>query len=247
MFEHVADLKPLRGSIAFNIEPDSLYTITNTTGQSRGTAAPPPQVPFPLPYSDDFESGRAGAAPKFLSDQDGAFEIHPCRGRKGNCLEQMITTIPIPWSPLPDPFTIAGDEDRKDYEVSADAEIPLAGTATIFGRIDSADVFRDHKALYPSGYGLLLKSNGDWSLVSTAYGETTRELAHGEIEQQPGEWHHLMLRFSGPLIDAFIDRRHLTSIADSSHTHGMFSLGSNWTEVMFDNLRVNPVNGSGTR
>lgn len=243
-FEHVSDMNPAHGSIALTIEPDSLYTITNTTGQGKGTATAPQQAPFPLPYGDDFESGREGAGPKFLSDQDGAFEIHPCRGRKGNCLEQVITTVPIPWSPLPDPFTLAGDEDRKDYEISADAQIPLGGIATIFGRIDSADVFREHKAVYPSGYGLLLKSNGDWSLISSAYGQSIRELAHGQINQKPEQWHHLMLRFIGPSIDALIDGQQLTSIADSSHAHGMFSLGSNWTEVLFDNLRVDPVNGS---
>ena len=240
-FEHVSDLKPVKGAIELTLDPDSLYTVTNTTGQGKGTAAPPPAAAFPLPYSEDFDSTPAGGTPKFLSDQDGAFEVLPCEGRKGNCLEQVITTIPIPWSPLPDPFTLAGDEERKDYQVSADTLVPLAGTATIFGRIDSADVFREHKALYPSGYGLLLKSSGDWRLVSTAYGQSIRELAHGDIEQQPDQWHHLMLRFSGPTVEAFIDGKALASVADSAHTHGMFSIGSNWTRVMFDNLKVDAV------
>ncbi len=240
-FEHVSDLKPVKGAIELTLDPDSLYTVTNTAGQGKGTAAPPPAAAFPLPYTEDFESTPAGGTPKFLSDQDGAFEVHPCEGRKGRCLEQVITTIPIPWGPLPDPFTLAGDEERKDYQISADALIPLAGTATIFGRIDSANVFSEHKALYPSGYGLLLKSNGDWSLISTAYQQQVRELAHGDIEQQPGKWHNLVLRFSGSNIEALIDGRQLASIADSTHTHGMFSVGSSWTRVMFDNLKVNPV------
>ena len=97
--------------------------------------------------------------------------MHTCRLRTGHCLEQVIPVVPIPWGPLPDPFTLAGDEQWTDYEVSTEVEIPLAGVGTLFGRIDSADVFRDGRAMYPSGYGLLLKSNGEWRLVSTATGE----------------------------------------------------------------------------
>lgn len=240
-FEHVADLKPAKDVLILTLDPDSLYSLTNTTGQGKGTVMPPPPAAFPMPYADDFESTAEGKSPKYLSDQDGAFEAHPCRFRAGNCLEQVITVIPIPWGPLPDPFTLAGDEQWKDYEVSADLEIPNTGVGTLFGRIDSADVFRDGKALYPSGYGLLLKSSGAWSLLSTAYGRSPVELAHGEIDQKPNQWHRLELRFEGTSIVALIDGQRVAGVADSTHSHGMFSLGSNWTRVQFDNLKVEPA------
>lgn len=240
-FDHIADLKPVGNAVTLTIDPDSLYTLTNTTGQGKGTATPPPAAPFPLPYTDDFESTNTGHSPKYLADQDGAFEVHPCRLRSGKCLEQVITTVPIPWGPLPNPFTIAGDVHWKDYSASADVEIPNTGLATLFGRIDSANVFRDGKKLYPSGYGLLLKSNGDWQLISTSYNENNIVLAKGEIQQRPNEWHHVELRFDGSTIEAFIDGARVAKVADSSHTHGMFSLGSNWTKVEFDNLKVEPL------
>lgn len=246
-FVHVAELKPVDHSLTLTVDPDSLYTLTNTSGQGKGDAVPPHPANFPMPYSDDFESTAAGRAPKYLSDQDGAFEVHTCRQRTGNCLEQVITDVPIPWGPLPDPFTLAGDEQWKDYQVSADVEIPLAGVGTLFGRIDSADVFRDGRALYPSGYGLLMTSSGEWRLVSTAYGRPMMELAHGEVDQKPKQWHRLQLRFEGGSITAFIDGQQVAGISDSTHGHGMFSLGSNWTRVQFDDLKVEPVEPQSAR
>lgn len=240
-FEHMADLKPVNNSLTLTLDPDSLYSLTNTTGPGKGTATPPPDAGFPMPYSDDFESTPEGKSPKYLSDQDGAFEVHPCRLRSGNCLEQVITVLPIPWGPLPDPFTLTGDEESRDYELSSDVEVPNAGVATLFGRIDSADVFTNRGSVYPNGYGLLLKSNGDWSLISTAKGRGPLELAHGTIEQEPNQWHRVALRFEGKSIRAMIDGQSVAEVADSTHAHGMFSLGSNWTQVQFDNLRVEPL------
>jgi hypothetical protein len=244
-FEHVADLKPVHGSATVTIEPDSLYSLTNTTGQGKGAAVPPAPKAFPSPYHEDFESGTRGRAVRFLSDQDGAFEVQPCRSRSGKCLEQVITSIPIPWGPLPDPFTLAGDVNARDYEISADAQIPDAGIATLFARIDSANAFADGKAIYPSGYGLVLKSNGQWRLISTAYKRGDVELASGVIKDTSAPWHRMRLRLHGTSIDIYIDDRHLGEVADSSHAHGMFSIGSNWSRVQFDNLAVEPIPGAG--
>ena len=77
-FEHVADATPVGGKMSYTLDPDSLYTFTTTTGQGRGTAKPPAAAAFPLPYADNFEDTEVARAPRFLSDQDGAFEAHPC-------------------------------------------------------------------------------------------------------------------------------------------------------------------------
>jgi hypothetical protein len=42
------------------------------------------------------------------------FEAAKCVGRSGRCLEQVITQNPIPWGPLPDPWSLAGDIGRTD-------------------------------------------------------------------------------------------------------------------------------------
>jgi hypothetical protein len=237
-FSHVSDLKITHGSFTLEIQPDSLYTVTTTIGQGKGKAAPPPSAPFPLPYSDDFDSDAHGKAAPYLADQDGAFEVQPCRLRSGSCLTQVVTVVPIPWAPLPDPFTLAGDSNWTDYKVMTDVQIPDAGIATLFGRIDSANVFSDGKSLYPSGYGLILGSNGLWRLISTAYKRKDIVLASGDIPEMSGQWHHLELSFESTSIRVAIDGQRITDVSSSSHAHGMFSLGSDWTQVQFDNLTI---------
>lgn len=167
-FVKVADVTPRDASFAYSFEPDSIYSLTTTTGQGRGRAVPPPPAPFPTPYREDFERTAVNRAPRFLADQDGAFEAHPCVGRKGQCLEQVIVQKPVPWGPLPDPFTLAGDAQWTDYRLAADVRFLDAGPVTVMGRIDSADVFQDGKAQWPSGYILSVATDHKWTLRSCA-------------------------------------------------------------------------------
>jgi hypothetical protein len=239
-FDHVADVVPTDGKFDYIFDPDSLYSLTTTTGQGKGTAVPPPAAPFPMPYADDFEQTPIGRAPKYLADQDGAFEAHPCQGRNGRCLEQVITEVPVPWGPEPDPFTLAGDANWTDYAVSADAHFLSDAPAAVIGRIDSSDVFQDGRALWPSGYLLLLKPDGVWQLLSAQYKRPTVTLASGTAKIDRTQWHHLELRFHGNQIEALLDGASLAAVHDTAHTHGMFALGTGWNRIQFDSLHVSP-------
>ena len=239
-FEHVAIIKPANDTFQYTFEPDSLYSLTTTTGQGKGMAQPPAAAAFPFPYADDFEKTPLKHTPKYLSDQDGAFEVQPCDGRRGQCLEQMISTKPIPWGPLPDPFTLAGNEDSIDYSVVADVHFLSASPAALMGRIDSADVFQDGKARWPSAYVLRVKPDGAWELLSTEFKKPVTNLASGSVALDRGRWHHLELRFLGKRIVASLDGAQLASVENTAHTHGMFALGTEWDHIQFDNLRVAP-------
>jgi hypothetical protein len=239
-FEKVADVDATNGQFTYTFAPHALYSITNTTGQGKGQATPPPAKSFPFPYRDDFEDTPLARTPKYLSDQDGAFEVHPCRERNGRCLEQMIQQRPIPWAPLPDPFTLAGDASWTDYELAVDVLIPRFSAATLIGRIDSANVFRDHNAIYPSGYVLKVNADGHWELLSAQYKEPSKTLANGDVGDLSRSWHHLELKFHGRSVRAYLDSHELSSVTDDSHTSGMVALGSDWTSVEFDNLVVAP-------
>ena len=237
-FEHVADVPVRDGKFSYTFDPDSLYSLTTTTGQHKGTAQPPAAAPFPLPYKKSFESTQLDRSPKFLADQDGAFEVRKCEGRSGQCLEQLITDRPIPWGPLPDPWTMAGNADWADYKVGADVRIDGTGSAMVIGRIDSAKVFADQQARLPSGYALRLHSDGVWELVSTAYHRPTRTLAQGKASTASGEWHHLELVFQGEKIEANLDGKALATVQDATHKKGMIGIGSEWNRAQFDNLAV---------
>ena len=239
-FEHVADIEPASSAFAYTFDPDSLYSLTTTTGQGKGSAQPPAAAPFPLPYHDNFDTTPLARAPKFLSDQDGAFEVHPCAGRAGRCLEQVVATPPIPWGPLPDPFTLAGDAAWTDYSVSADVRFLSDSSATVMGRIDSADVFQDGHARWPSGYVFRVQPSGAWQLLSTEYRKPVVTLASGVVHLDRARWHRLTLRFHGKRIVAMLDDAQLAAVDDALHAHGMFALGSEWGRIQFDNLRVGP-------
>ena len=155
-----------------------------------------------MPYGDNFEGVSAGHSPKYLSDQDGAFEAHACKGRGGQCLEQVITTKPVPWGPLPDPFTMAGDAGWKDYTVAADVHFLSGSPATLMARIDSADVFQDGKARWPSGYVLSVEPSGAWRLVSAAFKKPVVVLGTGTAHGDAAAWHHVELRVHGQQIEA---------------------------------------------
>jgi hypothetical protein len=239
-FEHVGDVQPVDGVFHYTVDPDSLYTFTTTIGQGRGSAVPPPAKPFPLPYSDDFETTRIARAPRYLSDQDGAFEVHPCQQRKGRCLEQVITVKPTPWFPLPDPFTLAGDAHWSDYRIAVDFLFTGDGPVTLMGRIDNADVFKDAKAPWPSGYVFSLDPSGTWRLATAVYKTPTRDLAKGSAPLLKSKWHHAELAFQRETISVSLDGTILADAKDNSHPKGMFALGTEWNRAQFDNLTLSP-------
>ncbi len=236
-FEHVADLMPRNGKFSYSFDPDSLYSLTTTTGQGKGSAQPPPAASFPFPYKENFESTPLNRSPMYLSDQDGAFEVHPCIHRRGRCLEQVITTVPIPWGPLPDPWTLAGNEDWTDYRISSDV-LFSGGPVTVMGRIDSTDVFAQQKARWPSGYIFRLSPDGHWSLFSAKYKMPIHTLASGTTKLNPKKWHLVELTFQGSRIDVSLDHHQVSTVTDTSHTHGMIGVGTGWNRAQFDNIAV---------
>jgi|SRR5579862_693612 len=239
-FEHVADCDVVNGVFEYTFDPDSLYSLTTTVGQGKGTAEPPPAKGFPLPYAEDFEETAMGRTPKYLADQDGAFEVKPCAGRPGRCLEQVIVEKPIAWGPLPDPFTLAGDENWSDYTVSTEVRFLSDSPATIMGRIDSSDVFQDDKARWPSGYVLRVYPTGAWELISSAFKQPVATFAAGSVELDKTKWHQISLSFHGTTVTAAIDGKTAASVESAAHSHGMFGVGTEWGKAQFDNLRVEP-------
>ncbi len=237
-FEHIGDVLPEDGEFSYTFDPDSLYSLTTTTGQHRGAAAPPKAAHFPFPWHASFQQVPVHGAAPYLSDQDGAFEVLPCVQGKGFCLEQVITERPIPWSGRPDPWTLAGDEQWTDYRLRSEVHFLGQGEIRLLGRIDSANVFADEKAQYPSGYVFRLEATGRWALLRTAYKQATVSLARGVLPIDTRRWHAMTLSFQGKRISASLDGKSLASVTDSAHTHGMVGIGTGWNRAQFDHLSV---------
>jgi len=238
-FEHVASLTPVHGKFEYTFDPDALYSLTTTSGQGKGLDQPPPATPFPLPYKDDFEQTPIGHAPRYLSDQDGAFEVRHCVGRPSRCLEQVVEAKPIAWDAVPDPYTLAGDAQWQDYSVAADVRFLSSASARLMGRIDSANDWEDNgKSPLPSGYLLSLRPGGEWELSSVSFHNPVATLASGSAAIDRQQWHRLKLEFHSRLIVASLDGRQIASVEDPAHARGMIALGTEWGRIQFDDLQV---------
>ena len=211
------------------LEPDSVYTLTTTTGQQKGSfGTPPARKPFPFPFSDDFESYKPGETPRFFSDQKGTFEVYQWP-KGGRCLAQVVPEQGILWYDnwLLKPHTLFGDPNWQDCTLEAD--VLLAG-----GDVEIGGRYADRDKL---GYRWILTRDGRWQL-NWQYST----LAAGQIVKfDPTAWHHLRLEMKGTLLTGSVDGKKLASVTDHSRAAGMACLASTYDQNLFDNVRVGPV------
>jgi O-glycosyl hydrolase len=244
-FAQQASITPTNGAYSLTVQPGYIYTLTTTTGQGKGTAASPAQSTLALPYSDSFDSDTADQQPRYLSQQQGAFEVEPCAGgRAGQCVQQQAAIQPIEWDGNSNPYTVGGNLSWANYTVSADALIAQAGAVQLLGRVGTQHSFG------PAGineYYLQLSNTGAWSIVRNNTSDTLTTLASGTVTAPgTGTWHHLALTFNGAAISAAIDGTTVAAVTDSTYHSGMVGLGtSGYQTDQFDNLSVTLI-GSAT-
>jgi galactosylceramidase len=224
--------KPLSldgNSIEIELDPYAIYTLTSTTGQTKGAfGIPPKSKPFPFPYIESFDSYSSGETPRYFSDQKGTFEV--CQSLKGGlCLAQIVPQQGILWGNnwLLKPHTLFGDLNWEDYAI--EAEVLLAG-----GDVEVGGRYTKRSKL---GYRWILTSDGRW-VLNWQY--TT--LASGQIvDFKPLDWHHLRLVMKGKQISGFIDDKKLATVSDKAGLKGMSFIASTYDRNLFDNIHVKPV------
>jgi len=234
------DITATGGEFSLAVEPGHVYTVTTTTGQGKGAVAGAASGPFPLPYSDDFESYPTGRLAKYFSDMYGAFETARCGGgRTGTCLSQVVPAEPTAWKPTANrPFTILGDLDWSDYRVSADFRLEQPGAVDLIGRLTGMSGVDT-----PNSYVLRVSDTGAWSLLKTSGKQPDEVLASGIVSPLGvGTWHALSLEFRGASVGVRIDGTAAWTAADSSYSKGMVGLGTvGYALAQFDNFKVEPL------
>jgi len=249
-FIRQASIKPVNGVFTIVLDPESIYSISTTTGQKKGMYddIPTPKA-FPFPYLETFKEytypAQLGYLPHYLADIAGVFEIADCPIRKGKCLRQVIPIAPIAWAPEWLPYTLVGDKQWQDYEVSSDIYLNYGDSAGVMGRVN--DVGTGFGSI-PKGYFLKLDSDGQLRLVVVRGKKSKR--ATGDAEQQalfkasaqvmeygekelssvqlpniaPHQWHNVKLGFEGSTITGYVDGKPVLSVTDTLYTHGMAAL-----------------------
>ncbi|MGA1978694.1 MAG: galactosylceramidase [Bacteroidales bacterium] len=254
-FVKLDNITPVNGAFDITLEPQSIYSISTNTGQQKGSFSDiPHSKPFPFPYYDTFDEYKDpkifGYLPHYTADIDGVFEITERPNNKGKCLRQVVSDGAQSWAPEWMPYTIIGDRNWKDYEVSADVFLNKDGWAGVMGHVTSTG---NGWGCKPDGYYMNLSAEGTCSLYLLKQDEKDKEmgtmLATGIASISSDQWHNLMLRFSGKTITGFIDRIKILTANDSTFSEGMAGLvtgSENKTNniAWFDNLMIKPVQGT---
>jgi uncharacterized repeat protein (TIGR01451 family) len=240
-FVRQPDITPQDGHLTATLQPGYVYSFTTTNGQGKGTAAPPPETAWPLPYHDNFESYPADATPKYISDLGGTFATAPCQGgRSGMCLRQVVSTQPVQWNSVDNrPLTIVGDPANwHDYQVGVDAMLEQSGSVDLGGRVVNG----------VSGYHFIVRSTGQWTLQKVDSSGSPTTLASGTANFAVGTWHRLTLTMRQLEITAAFDGTPLATVSDQTYDTGQVSLGASaWQNAEFDNLVVTAAPGQASK
>ncbi|MFJ4675783.1 ricin-type beta-trefoil lectin domain protein [Kitasatospora sp. NPDC088783] len=243
-FLHTQDITPNNGAYSLTLQPGYVYTATTVAGGGKGTAAPPAAHALALPYSDTFDGYGNGAEAKYLSDMQGSFEVQPCTGRSGQCVQQMAPVKPIEWQDDSDSYALIGDTTWANYTVSSDVYLRGAGTTELIGRANTQQRPQSHM----NAYYLRIRDTGQWWIEKMYTDGSNHTLATGTTTALgTGKWHNLSLTFQDATISAKLDGAQFGSVTDNSFASGQAGLGiQGYRTDQFDNLSITPGTGGGT-
>jgi len=231
-FEPQADLRVRNNRFTIQLEGKSAYSITTTTGQTKGFYKVPENKPFPFPYHTDFEAECIGQLPKYFMDQAGVFEVQSREDGKGKCLKQMIDHQGIEWEVGQNPSveTILGDTTWTDYEVHANVYISEnTGAAKLMGRVMEMKRGGD----YPEGYVFVINTGNKWSLSAG-----NQVIASGNADFPAFVWQPVSMKFSGSIISVQVNNKEVVTLKNTRYTHGLAGLGSGYNYASFDDFEV---------
>lgn len=237
------DITPFNGSFTITLDAESIYSITTTTGQSKGAHVVPEQESFPVDYSDNFESyslTKAPLTPKYFCDNSGAFEIYQAHD-ESKCVRQMVDKDIIHWIPDSCAFTfVAQGTEWEDGEISSDVFVEENAFNGIgyAGIIARGSYDKASQANIPLGYRLNIYKNGTWKLQTKS-----NTLDSGIVDVNT--WHNLKLVCNKRNIKAYIDGRVVANINDHTYLLGAVGYTSGWNTSEFDNLNIkySPMKG----
>jgi galactosylceramidase len=221
------DLAASNGTWTMTLNPNCIYSLTTTIGQRRGSASSPPPAPFPLPYREDFERYTLNAAPRYLSDMGGGFEV-VARADSGKCLRQQVHRPGIDWAKASYAYSVIGDDRWNDIEVSADASfesLPEDAKASgerfigVLARWYPGATWIHFTTPYPAGYQFRIFDDDRWELT-TAH----KVIAQGQAAAPGSGWHKPALRCFGDQITATLDGKALAKVRDSTYQRGLVGI-----------------------
>lgn len=232
LFARQADVSVHDGAFMFLAEPEALYSLTTTSGQSKGDTVIPSAAPLSLPYQEDFSAYPAGRTPRYLSDFFGVFETAVAPdGRR--CLQQMALDAGIQWNKAAvEPVTIIGDPGWSDYELSCEVLLDFHRHADLYAGL--AEI-KEGKTP-PRGYVFKLEADGKWQLG--LHDPDYQELAAGKVALTSGQWCRMGLQLGREEIVVLINDKPVGRSDDRRFRTGFVGIGCGYEPVKFSGLSV---------
>ena len=266
-FESRGWISVTSGRLSIDINPDSIYSFSSTGGQTKGThPGAPASAPFPLPFTDDFDSYAVDGQAAFFIDQTGSWQIADATvdaSHHGRVSRQQVLLPPISWvQDAAFPVSIVGDALWCNVSVTVDVLIESPSSlptslpsSSASPRIVSVGVAA---RVAPTGADVALATgvflwldvdaaSGESHLALTSNVNRTRSLAAARTPAliATDTWHTLTLVISGASAAAFVDGAvapllHAPLSADVP-THGCTAITSSFDAVQHDNFFVHSV------
>ena len=245
-FRHTGSISPEKVEDGYRytitLKPYSLVTVSTLEAGEAPRNKYTSEL-MPLPYSDDLNYGddiiaARGGAPKFTTDQGGAFEILPVDG--GYMLTQLITpeTKAMEWGGTPNPVTCFGDDRWYNYSVTA--RVKLVPSDKPEENYIGAGVRCFMTCSGNSGYSILLYENGTWKLR-----RNTEVVAEGSADISPYELNEIHIAAERGRVNAYINRTHVAQYDDDVILcAGSAALYSSYNRNMFAGFDVRPIGES---
>lgn len=240
-FEQQKNIVPMNGVFTVYVEPDSVVTITSTTGQQKGSFPPPPSnFPFPIPYKEDFDHYKDNSMPRYFSDMTGSFSIH-AEGKGNKVYRQFTRQLPISWCSQGEslyPVTIIGDYNMTNYRVELSFFIEENPNNTVGRAALGARVGQGYcNTWYNVGYYLIVTSKGQWYLLAGQNNTIAQGTVQGNFYQT---WHTMSLEVNNMLLIGQIDGNPVFEIVDGTFSSGWAAIGSGWHYANFDHFGLHP-------
>jgi hypothetical protein len=260
-FRKMEEIAPDKGLLKITLQPNSIYSVTTTTGQMKGDATPPPERPLALPYEENFSAYKEHDSPKYFSDIVGAFEAITDPETGDKVFQQQILTPGITWNGETSgmPYTIMGESDWENYLVETDAKLVSGNSeARLYGRVRSGGSTPEEA---PESYFLRIKGDGSWQVVKSFIRTTDGaernpsldipyknlivildEGKPGSLVVKPDQWFRFGLYLNKKRIIATFNGKQITNFMDTNAIqNGMIGLGTSFDKESFTRLKITPI------
>ncbi|MBQ8824532.1 MAG: hypothetical protein IJZ64_04795, partial [Ruminococcus sp.] len=233
------------------VPPQSILTLTTldtswVNGVETFSHTSPNSERLPLPYIDDFNYPKEeimirGCAPRYTTDQGGAFELIRAEKDK-NVVCQRVVSSKVPLNSklrgTPNPITTVGDDKWRSYSAEIDVKLDNCNQDNYAGfgiRYNSSSTCENSARC---GYIGLLYGNGEWKLM-----DMDEVAAEGQLQNiQTNQWNNLKLLVLGNSILFFINGNLMTTYRPQCMINsGRVSFCSAYEMNTFSNLKVTPM------